>query len=77
MKINVAHMRERSDSGGWIDFVVFDATATSRGNSVNDALLQQLTSTARIAGLKVDQSTLAYRQGGRTQFFGSKNLVNY
>ena len=77
MKINVAHMRERSDAGGWIDFVVFDATATSGGNSVNDALLQQLTSTARIAGLKVDQSTLAYRQGGRTQFFGSKNLVNY
>ena len=77
MKINVAHIRERSTSGGWIDFVVFEATATSGGNSANDVLLQQLTSTARVVGLKVDQSALAYRQGGRTQVFGSKNLVNY
>ena len=25
MKINLAHIREHSTSGGWIDFAVFDA----------------------------------------------------
>lgn len=77
MKINVAHLRERSTSGGWIDFSVFDAKSSSGGNSANDALLEQLTQRARTAGLKIDQSALAYRQGGRTRYFGSKNLVGY
>ena len=74
MKISLAHIRERSTTGGYIDFAVFDAKSTS-GN--NDALLQQLTAKARAAGLKIDQSALAYTQNGRLQFFGSKNLVNF
>ena len=74
MKINVAHLRDRSTSGGWIDFAIFDAKPSSGGN---DALLAQLTQKARAAGLKVDQSALAYRQGGRTRYFGSKNLVDH
>ena len=74
MKISLAHIRERSTSGGYIDFAVFDAKSTS-GN--NGALLQQLTAKARAAGLKIDQSALAYTQNGRLQFFGSKNLVDF
>ena len=77
MKINMAHIRERSTSGGWIDFAVFDAKSTSGGNSGNQVLLDQLTVSARAAGLKVDQSALAFRRGRQIQFFGSKNLVNY
>lgn len=74
MKINMAHLRERSTSGGWIDFAIFDAKSTS-GN--NDELLYQLTQSARRNGLKVDQSALAFTSGGRTKFYGDKNLVSY
>lgn len=77
MKINIAHLRERSTSGGWIDYAVFDAKSSSGGNSSNDALLQQLTQKARIAGLNIDQSALAYRQSGRARYYGSKNLVDH
>lgn len=42
MKINLAHLRERSTSGGWINFAVFDAKSSS-SDSGNGALLAQLT----------------------------------
>lgn len=74
MKINVAHLRERSTSGGWINFAIFDAKST---NGDNDGLLFQLTQAARANGLQVDQSALAYKSGGKIQFYGDKNLVSY
>jgi hypothetical protein len=77
MQINVAHIRARSTSGGPIDFAVFDARSSSGTTSGNNLLLGQLTANARSAGLKVDQSALAYNHNGRIQFFGSKHLVDY
>lgn len=77
MKINLAHIRERSTSGGWIDFAVFDARSNSGSNYDNANLLNQLTAKARASGLKIDQSALAYRQNGRIQFYGTQNLVDY
>ena len=77
MKINVAHLREQSTSGGWIDFAVFDARSSSGSDSDNSVLLHQLTAKARIAGLKIDQSALAYSYSGSIRFYGSKNLVDY
>ena len=77
MKINLAHLREKSTSGGWIDFAVFDAKATTGTNADNATLLAELTAKARASGLKVDQSALAFRQAGRNQFYGDKNLVDY
>lgn len=74
MKVNMAHLRERSTSGGWINFAVFDAKSTTGDN---DGLLYQLTQAARAAGLQVDQSALAYKSGNRIQFYGDKNLVSY
>lgn len=74
MKVSLAHLRERSTSGGWIDFAVFDAKSTSGDNNT---LLCQLTIAARNAGLKVDQSALAYQVNGRVQFYGDRNLVDY
>lgn len=74
MKINMAHLREHSTSGGWISIAVFDARSTSGDNA---GLLQQLTQAARSEGLKVDQSALAFMSGGRIQFFGDKNLVSF
>ncbi|AYR23407.1 hypothetical protein RC54_06020 [Herbaspirillum rubrisubalbicans] len=74
MKIRMAHLRERSTSGGWINFAVFDARSTANDN---DGLLTQLTVAARNSGLQVDQSALAYTTGGRLQFYGHRNLVDY
>ena len=53
MKINMAHLKERATSGGWINFAVFDARSTTGDNA---GLLHQLTMAARANGLAVDQS---------------------
>lgn len=77
MKVSFAHLRERSTSGGFINFAVFDARASTGQSSDNSVLLSRLTLAARSNGLKVDQSALAFVQNGRLQFYGSKNLVDY
>ena len=77
MKINFAHLRERSTSGGWINFAVFDAKSSTGTQADNDILLHQLTVKAQVNGLKVDQAALAYREHGHIKFFGSKKLVKY
>lgn len=77
MKINLAHVRERSTTGGSIDFAVFGAKSSSESDSGNDILLSQLTDKARASGLKIDQSALAYDKNGVTRFYGPKGLVDY
>lgn len=77
MKINFAHLRDKSTTGGWIDFVVFDAHSVANTDSANDKLLQDLTSLARSNGLKVDKSALAFARSGRIYFYGSPDLVKY
>lgn len=77
MKINIAHLREKSTSGGWIDFAVFDARSNSGTTAANQLLLNQLTEKARGAGFKIDQSALAFMSSGKATFFGSQNLVGY
>lgn len=74
MQIKFAHLRERSTSGGWIDFAIFNAKSTSGNNA---ELLAELTMQVRDAGYKVDQSALVFKNGSRIQFYGDKNLVNY
>lgn len=73
-QINLAHLRERSTSGGWINFVVFEAKSTTGDN---DGVLYDLTQAARAQGLAVDQSALAFTVGGRVRFYGDPNLVAY
>jgi hypothetical protein len=77
MKVNLAHLRERSTFGGYIEFAVFDAKSQSRTDSANNELLSQFAVAARNAGSKVDQSALAYSRNGRIRFYGDKNLVDY
>lgn len=77
MKINLAHLRERAVSGGWVNFAVFEARSTSGTDTDNATLLAQLTVKARASGLKVDQSALAFTRNGKIYFQGSKNLVAY
>lgn len=74
-RISFAHLRERSTSGGWIDFAVFDAKPNS--SSERDSVLYELTMAARQNGLCVDKSALAFRENGRNTFYGDKDLVDY
>lgn len=73
-QVNMAHLKERSTSGGWVHFAVFDAKST---NGNHEGLLSQLTQSARASGLRVDQSALAFNVAGRIKFLGDKNLVNH
>ena len=77
MRVNFAHVRERARNGGWINFAVFDARASSGSSPDNSQLLAQLTAQARASNLQVDQSALAFMANGRLQFFGSPNLVDF
>lgn len=77
MKVNVAHLRERSKSGGWVDFAVFDARSTTGSSQDNDELLQQLIARGRAAGLKIDKGALAFERNGRIVFYGAEDVVEY
>lgn len=77
MRINFAHLRDRSTNGGWIDFAVFDADATSHRNQDRNGLLRRLAMTARSQGLKVDKAALAYEENGQIIFYGAEDLVDY
>ncbi len=77
MRINLAHLRERAVSGGWVSFAVFDARSSSGTHEDNARLLAQLTTRARASKLQVEQSALAFTSGGRLQYFGSPPLVEY
>ena len=77
MKVNFAHIRERAQNGGWVNFAVFDARSSSGTRDDNSQLLAQLTAKARGANLRVDQAALAFMSGGRLQFCGSPPLVAF
>lgn len=77
MRVNFAHLRERAQSGGWVNFCVFDARSNSGTQADNSQLLSQLTARARDSNLRVDQSALAFTSGGRLQFFGSPPVIDF
>lgn len=74
MNVKIAHLKTRSTSGSWINYVVFDAKST---NADNDGLLYKLTLAARNSGLQVDQSALAFKLGNNVHFHGDKNLTSF
>jgi len=77
MTINFAHIRERSTNGGWINFAVFEAKASSGTTQGNAEVLARLTNKARLAGLKIDQSALVYSENSMIKYYGTPNLVKY
>lgn len=72
MNIRFAHLRTQG-----IDFAVFEADARSGLNGDRAGLLQQLTTAARGEGFRIDKSALAYRRGGRLEYYGTNDLVRY
>jgi hypothetical protein len=72
MVIKFAHTHTQG-----IDFAVFGADARTDSDSDRASVLHDLTSAARRSGLKIDKSALIFSRGGRTQFYGTPDLVNY
>lgn len=72
MRVELAHVRIQG-----VDVAVFDAKPISNSDPARQALLGQLTARARIAGLRVQKSALAYVQDGEVYFFGTPDLVAY
>ncbi|HCF61739.1 MAG TPA: hypothetical protein DFS52_27550 [Myxococcales bacterium] len=72
MRIKFAHIHEQG-----IDFVVFDADATSRLESDRGKLLSDLMIRARASGLKVDKAALAFMENGRLTYYGTPDLVRF
>lgn len=70
--IRFAHLRTQN-----IDFVVFDADATTHSNQDRSRLLEQLTKSARASGLRVQKSALAFAENGELRFFGTSDLVEF
>ncbi|GMV27649.1 MAG: hypothetical protein AMXMBFR58_36800 [Phycisphaerae bacterium] len=66
------HLRDQG-----IDFAIFETDTVDRSSRSREALLGDLTLRARMEGLKVDKSALAFVEGGRISFFGTPDLVRY
>ncbi|MBD2246544.1 hypothetical protein [Nostoc sp. FACHB-888] len=72
MQVELAHLRTQG-----IDFAVFNANTRTDSDTARANLLRDLTVAARAAGLKIDKSALAFVRAGKTQFYGTPDLVNY
>jgi hypothetical protein len=77
MKINFAHLRERSTTGGFIDFAVFEANSNSGTDSGRAEVLGDLTMRARRQGLKIDVSALIFAEHGQQRTYGDRVVVDY
>ena len=60
-----------------INCVIFNTDSRARTAQSRNRLLNQLTTRARLAGLAVSKSVLAYREGGRIKLFGDRDLVEF
>mgnify|MGYP001802534454 CR=1 FL=1 len=71
-KIQMAHLRVQG-----INFAVFNADSQLHTGHARQSVLDHLTFAAQQEGLRVDKSALAFRSCGKTQFYGTPDLVRY
>jgi hypothetical protein len=72
MRVSFAHVQIQG-----VSVAVFDARPVVDTDASRRRLLADLTARARVAGLRVDKSALAFSSGGRVMFFGTPDLVRY
>ncbi|MDG2091005.1 MAG: hypothetical protein P8J61_07890 [Gammaproteobacteria bacterium] len=76
--VNLAHFRQQTATGDFIDFAIFDAKTESGNESDNLALLNNLTQSAiQMKKLKIDQAALVFKKNDELRFYGSTDLINY
>ena len=72
MTIRVAHLRIQG-----VNCAIFGADARIHSNRARSELLDQLVAAARASGLRVEKAALAYQQGSRRCFWGTRDLARY
>lgn len=77
MKINMAHFRQKTSNGDFMDFAIFGAKSESGTESDNLKLLNELTNNARLKKFKVDQAVLVFMVDDEIRFYGSTELAKY
>lgn len=77
VRINFAHLREQATSGGYIDFAVFDANASSGTDQARAEVLSSLTQRTRASGRKIDMAALIYEEHGSIRTYGDQAVVEY
>jgi hypothetical protein len=77
MRIEFAHLQERSTTGRLVDFAIFHAKANNNTDSARNAWLSQLTFAARSIGRKVDVSALVYDEHGQIKTWGHPFVLDY
>lgn len=77
-EVQLAHFRQQTATGQFIDFAIFDARTESGSESDNLELLNGLVNKAiELEKLKIDQAALMFKRDGEIRFYGSTDLVNY
>jgi len=77
MKINMAHFRQETSNGDFMDFAIFDARSESGSEADNLTLLNELSENARKNNFKVDQAVLVFKIDDEIRFYGSTELAKY
>ncbi|HYY57275.1 MAG TPA: hypothetical protein VE842_08065 [Pyrinomonadaceae bacterium] len=77
MRIEFAHLQERSTTGQLVDFAVFHAKANSNTDSARDAWLAQLILAAQSIGRKVDAAALVYNEHRQIKTWGHPFVLDY
>jgi len=73
----MAHFRQKTSNGDFMDFAIFDAKSESGTESDNLKLLNQLTDNARLNKFKIDQAVLVFKVDEEIRFYGSTDLAKY
>lgn len=77
MRIEFAHLQERSTTGQLVNFAVFHAKANSNTAAARDAWLAQLIIAANSIGKKVDVGALVYNEHGQIKTWGHPFVLDY
>ena len=73
----MAHLRQETSNGDFMDFAIFDARSESGSEADNLTLLNELSENARKNNFKVDQAVLVFKIDDEIRFYGSTELAKY
>ncbi len=73
----MAHFRQETSNGDFMDFAIFDAKSESGTEKDNLKLLNDLSHHVRLSNLKVDQAVLFFKEDEQIRFYGSTELARY
>lgn len=77
-EINLAHYRQKTATGDYVNFAIFDAVAESDSEKDKLELLNGLVKlTIELKKLKIDQAVIAFYKDDELRLYGSNDLIKY